>query len=277
MAKMQDLQVVGFGAYDAHLNMALDTHLLSLCEGGEGYGFLRFYVWTKPTLSLGFFENIGDIDTARARRDGVGIVRRPTGGRVVLHGDDLTYAVILPRGRDHDVTRAYRMISECIIEGIGLLGPRLVLEKGSGAKTDVRSKPCFISTSRYEVTYGGRKLVGSAQRVGERAVLQHGSIPLGRSCLAVADYMNCGYPERTSLRRAIEAATCSLYDLLPAAMAAQEVAEALKQGFAGRFELSRAEIRADSLGPEVGILVDELRSTLSTPEGAGTKSLDSIS
>jgi lipoate-protein ligase A len=277
MATMQGLRVVEFGAYDPFLNMALDTHLLAACEADPEWGFLRFYVWTKPALSLGFFENAGAIDAGRARRDGVEIVRRPTGGRVVLHGDDLTYAVVLPRVRDHDVTRAYRLISECIIDGIALLGPQLELERGSPGKTALRHKPCFVSTSRYEITHEGRKLVGSAQRVGDKAVLQHGSIPLGPSYLDVADYMKCGDREKTALRHGMEKATCSLYDLLPTSVPPHEAAEALKQGFRGRFGLEDEEIRADSLGWDVSALADELRNTLTEAENHGTKPLDSIS
>jgi lipoate-protein ligase A len=78
MSYTLNLHVVEFGTLDACLNMALDSHLLDVCEADNRHGFLRFYGWSRPTLSLGFFEDVGVIDCSKARRDGIDIVRRPT-------------------------------------------------------------------------------------------------------------------------------------------------------------------------------------------------------
>jgi lipoate-protein ligase A len=263
---MQTLEVLEFAASDAATNMAVDAHLLRLCEAGARHGFLRFYTWTRPALSLGFFERIETIDSESAERDGVEIIRRPTGGRAVLHGDDLTYAFVIPRQADHNLTSTYRVISECIIGGIALLGPQLDLERGSAGKTDLKHKPCFGSTSRYEVVHRGRKLVGSAQRVGEKAILQHGSIPLGRTYLDVADYIACKESDRARLRAAVEGATCCLNDLVGSAVSPRDAAAALERGFAGRFGLRRAKIAIASLGSGVGDAADTLRSARQDPK-----------
>ncbi|HEC82908.1 MAG TPA: hypothetical protein ENI46_00295, partial [Firmicutes bacterium] len=90
------LHLIDYSVHDAQTNMAIDTWFFRLCEDDPSHGYLRFYGWTRPSLSLGRFEKIDVIDRQRATNDGVEIVRRPTGGRVVLHGDDLTYAVVLP-------------------------------------------------------------------------------------------------------------------------------------------------------------------------------------
>ena len=208
------LETLAFGRYEPDLNMALDLHLFTLSEGGRECGFLRFYTWSTPTLSLGRFEDESVIDMARAREDGVRVVRRPTGGRVVLHCEDLTYAVTTRRGAGPGGLESYRMIAECVARGIARLGIEVRLERSMGVKSEVRRKPCFVSASRYEILHRGRKVAGSAQKAGINAVLQHGSIPLGHGYLRVVDYMACGRSERAKLLRDIDGATCCLSDIL---------------------------------------------------------------
>jgi lipoate-protein ligase A len=246
------LETLAFGAYEAEYNMALDLHLFTLSESGAECGFLRFYTWSEPTLSLGRFEDRDVIDVARAREDGVGLVRRPTGGRVVLHCEDLTYAVAVSRSAGRSPLESYRMISECVASGIARLGIEVRLERSTGVKSEVRRKPCFVSTSRYEVLCRGRKIAGSAQKVGKAAVLQHGSIPLGRGYLRVVDYMASGRDERAKLLRDLTGATCCLHDLMGSRPAPEEVAEALTRGFAGRFELVESRLDPGRLCPALG-------------------------
>jgi lipoate-protein ligase A len=259
------LQLIRFAELDAFENMALDLHLLRLCEDGRGSGFLRFYTWTRPTLSLGHFEETDVIDAARAQSDGVDIVRRPTGGRVVLHGDDLTYAIVLPKGPDTGLTETYRMISECLVRGMSHLGLAVELQRGIAAKTEARRKPCFVSASRYEITYRGRKLVGSAQKVGSASILQHGSIALGPQYLDVALYMACDDVERAVLRRDTQAATCCLHELLPSKPDARTVASALIKGFSEMFVFTGDPREAEVFEEEVAPIAESLKSSISGP------------
>jgi lipoate-protein ligase A len=207
------LRLIEFACLDAYANMALDQHLLDLGEAAAGEGFLRFYTWTRPSLSLGHNEPADVVDQAKARQDGVDIVRRPTGGRVVIHGDDLTYAAVLPARAGKNLSDTYRLISEAIIEGLGSAGLKLELQRGTPGRLRAVQRPCFASVSRYEVTYEGRKVMGSAQRIGRNAILQHGSIPLGRGYLEVVDYMNCSASERQNLMRVLRATTACLNDI----------------------------------------------------------------
>jgi lipoate-protein ligase A len=206
--------------------MALDKRLLDLCETDPGSGFLRFYCWTEPTISLGYLEPGDVIDEAKAAKDGIAVVRRPTGGRAVLHGDDLSYAVVLPKPEGASLTEIYRAISEILAEGLADLGIGVDIERGKVGKSTLRLKPCFASVSRYEIIHRGRKVVGSAQRVGDRAILQHGSIPLGRMYLGIVDYMRGGVdPERA--RREMERVTACINDIAGRSVGASEVADAL--------------------------------------------------
>jgi lipoate-protein ligase A len=268
----QKLETLEFGTYDARYNMALDLHLYTLCENGSNRGFLRFYTWSRPTLSLGHFEDEGVIDMARVLEDGVQVVRRPTGGRVVLHGDDLTYAVIVPGGAGRSMLETYRMISECIVKGLNRLGIEAGLERSTACKSDVTRKPCFVSTSRYEILHGGRKVAGSAQKTGETAVLQHGSIPLGPGYLGVVDYMASGYGDRMTLRSDIDAATTCIYDLLGSCPAPSEVASALALGFAERFDLVERGTHTDVIDREIIDAPQGLEKGVSWPSGVTDKS-----
>ncbi len=238
--KPMHFKLVGYARLEGEVNMDLDRKLLAACEANPEYGFLRFYTWTRPTLSMGRLEPEDAVDKAATERDGVVIVKRPTGGRVVLHGDDLTYTVVVPRPVRSGLQETYNLISEILVDGLSSMGAVLDIERGKTGRSRMVQRPCFASVSRYEVTHAGRKVVGSAQRVGERAVLQHGSIPLGHGYLRVVDYMNVSPGDRERLRDEIEAATSCLEAVLGRRVEPRRVAgiltEAFRQRFGGDFE-----------------------------------------
>ncbi|WP_282032914.1 lipoate--protein ligase family protein [Metabacillus indicus] len=168
-------------------NMALDEVLLEWNSEGNFPPVIRFYGWNPATLSVGYFQKAEkEIDLEAVKRNGLGFVRRPTGGRGVLHDKELTYSVIV--SEDHPempktVTEAYRVISEGILQGFRELGldayfavPRTEEEK-QGLKNP-RSAVCFDAPSWYELVVEGRKVAGSAQTRQKGVILQHGSILL---------------------------------------------------------------------------------------------------
>lgn len=172
--------------------MALDEALLESVIAG-GRPVVRFYTWEPATLSLGVNQSIGEIDHAECARRGFDVVRRLTGGRAVLHQHELTYSVC---ARENDprvsggVIEAYRKISAALVEGLSSLGllvslapyGRAELRAGGveegGEAVAGHSAVCFDAASAYELTSGGKKLVGSAQARRGGALLQHGSILL---------------------------------------------------------------------------------------------------
>ncbi|WP_404443315.1 lipoate--protein ligase family protein [Sutcliffiella horikoshii] len=168
-------------------NMALDEKLLEWHSEGLIPPTIRFYGWNPPTLSVGYFQKAEkEINMERVRGLGLGFVRRPTGGRGVLHDKELTYSVIVTEEHPEmpqSVTEAYRVISEGILEGFKALGldayfaiPRTEEEK-EGLKNP-RSSVCFDAPSWYELVVEGRKVAGSAQTRQKGVILQHGSILL---------------------------------------------------------------------------------------------------
>ena len=173
---------VGSGAY----NMAVDEVLLDDCANRDGGPYLRLFGWNPPTVSLGFGQDIEcELDLEECRWMGVDVVRRPTGGRAVLHWGELTYSVVCATAAGavgEDVGEVYHTIGCCLVRGLRQLGVEAVLERAGAQRHDRQaaeaSRPCFSSISRWEVKCGGRKLVGSAQRRLKKAVLQHGSLLL---------------------------------------------------------------------------------------------------
>ena len=172
---------------DGPTHMALDEALLDSVAADPGSAVLRTYEWSVPTLSLGYFQSIAEAE-ADPRWSSVPIVRRPTGGGALWHDLEVTYAIVLPG--DHPATRPsrslYRAIHQAIADhlrdSLGIAAGRRG-ESESEAEDDPGRRPflCFTDRDPEDIVFRGTKLVGSAQRRRSGAVLQHGSLLLGRS------------------------------------------------------------------------------------------------
>jgi lipoate-protein ligase A len=164
--------------------MAVDEAVLEHCGRGDVPPTLRLYAWNPPCLSLGYAQPLSDADLPRLKKRGWDAVRRLTGGRAILHADELTYAVIAPPEEPllaGSVLESYRRISAALLAALMTLGiPAEALPKPQGAEAvPKQAQPvCFERPSDYEITVHGRKLVGSAQARKKSGILQHGSIPL---------------------------------------------------------------------------------------------------
>lgn len=155
--------------------MALDEALLDRARR-SGEVVLRVYAWSRPTLSLGRHQRAaGHYDAARARALGVDIVRRPTGGRAVLHHRELTYSVTAPVGALGGLVASYACINRLLTAALGALGVDAAPAR-TGVAPPPGTAPCFEQPVAGEIVAGGRKLVGSAQLREGGALLQHGSI-----------------------------------------------------------------------------------------------------
>ncbi len=161
-------------------NMAVDEYLFRSLENEPGT-YLRFYSWARPTVSLGYSQNVDRVlNTAYCRREGIDIVRRITGGKLVLHDREVTYSFSSSDTGTFGttLTESYRMISSGLMRGLEKMGLRPCLADAPPQAYVRGDLPCFSYPARDEIEVEGRKIVGSAQkRVGGR-FLQHGSIPL---------------------------------------------------------------------------------------------------
>ena len=159
---------------DAATNMALDVALMRRARA-TGEATMRVYSWATPALSLGRNQPArGHYDEDRAARDGVEIVRRPTGGRALLHHREVTYSVTAPAG---DSLRAsYARINALLLDALRRLGVHASLAAPVARAAAPSLAPCFEAPANGEIVVGGRKLVGSAQWREDGALLQHGSV-----------------------------------------------------------------------------------------------------
>lgn len=203
------------------VNMALDQALAESAAAGSAPPALRFYRWDPPAVSLGRHQPLADIDQAAVAARGFELVRRPTGGRAILHIDELTYSVAAPTGDPRvagGVMDAYLRLSNALVAGLHTLG-LAAAEKAPAATragADV-SAACFEVPSAYEITAGGRKLMGSAQSRRAGYVLQHGSLPLRGDVARLVDLLVLPEGQAEQLRRDLHARACTLSEALAAA------------------------------------------------------------
>jgi lipoate-protein ligase A len=242
--------------HDGATNMAVDEAILDSVVRGDSPPTLRLYRWEPACLSLGYGQRAADADHARLAEYGWDLVRRMTGGRAILHTDEITYSLALPG--DHplvagSIVESYRRLSAALLAGLeqlGLAAHADKRDKGTAGAQHV-GPVCFEVPSDYEITANGRKLIGSAQvRPQGGGVLQHGSVPLygdvSRICEALA------FPDEAARRearaRVLDRAT-TLEGALGRCVTWDEAAEALAAAFANTFTLDL--IAADLSAAEV--------------------------
>ncbi len=169
------LKILKFKKFNPYLNMAIDES--NLLYGDKEVIILRFFGWDKPSVSIGTFQNISEINLEYLKKENIPLVRRPTGGKGVYHNDELTYSIIIPSTHPIyklDTIESYKVLSEVFIDSLkefNIIG-ELTKKKGS------QDGFCFSSQNYYEISVNGKKIIGSAQRRKKEGILQQGSIPL---------------------------------------------------------------------------------------------------
>src|SRR5579859_2327358 len=163
----------------AVMNMAIDEAVLLHHMRGEAPPTLRVFRWAVPSMSLGRFQSV-EREIARdvCERQGVELVRRPTGGRAVYHRDEFTYSIIISKryGVPSGIVAAYAYLAQGLQAALNLLGVRAELSDERVNKNP--SAACFASSTQADLTSSGFKLIGSAQVWKDDALLQQGSLPL---------------------------------------------------------------------------------------------------
>jgi lipoate-protein ligase A len=187
-------------------NMALDRALLAGRAEGTSPPTLRLYAWERPTLTLGRFQDAGTVDLAEAAARGFDVAFRPTGGRAVLHDDELTYSVVastadgVPRG----VVASYRHFAVALAETFASLG--IPAEVTTSTRGRASTAACYLATTQADLAVGASKLSGSAQVWEGDAVLQHGSFVISRDVAAEAAVTRLDAGDAARLA----AATCTI-------------------------------------------------------------------
>ncbi len=175
--------------------MRLDEQTALAVLAGESAPTLRFFQWQPWAVSLGFHQSENVVDRDACRERGYDTVRRPTGGRAILHAEELTYSIVLPLGECglNSIYDVYQQVSLSLLRGLHLFGVDAEYQRSQPSALRISPVPCFSTSARYEIEWRGRKLVGSAQRHYQsergRVVLQHGSILTGPAHKEIAELL----------------------------------------------------------------------------------------
>jgi len=248
---------------DGPMNMAIDQAIMEAVAEGRVAPTLRFYAWEPPCLSLGYTQPLSEIDRERLAARGWDLVRRMTGGRAILHTDELTYSVALPADNPivtADIVESYRRLSGALVAGLQRLGADPHADKRADGHRGASTGPvCFEVPSHYEITIDGKKLVGSAQVRKFGAVLQHGSLPLGGDITRICDALVYSDDhQREVVRERVRRRAATLEDALHAVIPWEDAVQAMAHSFADTFDL---ELDAETgLTPEEQARAAELRA-----------------
>jgi len=239
--------------------MAIDEAVFRKNIRGESPPTLRFYGWRSPALSIGYFQDYRkEVDDEACRKFGVEVVRRPTGGKAVLHERELTYAVVA--GADTglfppDILKTYLVIGRCLAEGLAGVGIRAEMkEDGRRPPDGALQSACFSFPSRYELLVGDRKICGSAQMRSQGAFLQHGSLLTAFDPLRTCEVM---LPHRRLEEEAdrLRNAVTSVGEQAGPALDEEGLRRALREGFERTLGI---RLRDGMLTPGEQALRDEL-------------------
>ncbi|MBN2036509.1 MAG: hypothetical protein JW768_07175 [Chitinispirillaceae bacterium] len=190
--------------------MAADIFLLERAAA-RGQVSLRFYWWEPPAVSLGSMQDPAAIlDFTAMERAGVTWIKRPTGGRAVLHWNDLTYSIAFPADTPwfgRTIRESYAVISRCLMTGLAHAGINSTIHDSHAEYAATKrnySLPCFIAPNRSEIMANNKKLVGSAQKRTGNAVLQHGSLPIDPCFRLLPQFCRSDPKERLVHMRSLE-------------------------------------------------------------------------
>lgn len=248
------------GANTGSKNMATDVALLKNAR----QPLLRLYTWKPWAISLGYHQNFSDINQQKCDCEGIDIVRRPTGGRAILHAEEITYCVIFPAAhplQEKSVNHVYREISNALLHGLHLFGAETIepVESRSDHKNYGHNVACFSSSVNFEIAAQNRKLIGSAQRRFKEGILQHGSLMVGPAHEKLIEYLAVKTEEIPTLAKQ---GIC-LQQVLGFKPPLQALKKSLISGFEKYFEINFAE---SNLTDQERIQADELTHSFQNGE-----------
>ena len=227
------------GYNSGKFNMDYDMELVERCKQ-EDKIFLRFYGWQPYCVSLGYnqMKNGEHVNYLKCREDKIDVVTMPTGGRAVLHAEELTYSVVLKTTQS--ARNIYSEISFALLAGLKLIDESnewlqkiSAVKENQPASFNGRNSICFATSVKNEINYLGKKLVGSAQRKFGEVILQHGSVLIGEEHKKIIKYLNL----TNDLKKEMDERTICLNEILGREVSYEEVAESLAKGFKEHFKI----------------------------------------
>ncbi len=234
---------VDTGLNTGKYNMDFDLQLVSQSRTNEA--ILRFYKWKPYCISLGANQPFESVNLKKANHAEIDVVKRPTGGRAILHAEELTYSVIHPVTSQISPKILYKEINLALKNGLANYHPelqKLNLENFQphfpSFYKEAKSSLCFAVSAKSEINYKGKKLVGSAQRKIGNVVLQHGSILCGTFHKKLIEYLELSFEERVDVTEEINSTTTELETILGSKIDYEKLTESIKLGFEEIFSIS---------------------------------------
>jgi len=234
---------INSGSNTGKYNMDYDLQLAKNYKDDEI--ILRLYRWNPYCISLGANQSPDSINAKLACQDNIDVVIRPTGGRAVLHAEELTYSVVYPLDFFSSAKDIYCQINRAILKGLKIYDSRLSsfeLENHQPDFSEIYKQEnnavCFAVSAKSEIKYSGKKIVGSAQRKFEKVVLQHGSILCGPFHKKITHYLNVRDEIKEEIKKEIEENTIELGNILNEKIDYSRLSLSLCKGFEEHYNMS---------------------------------------
>lgn len=231
------------GSNTGKYNMDYDLQLVKNYK--DDMAVFRLYRWDPYCISLGANQILSSINSELAYKDNIDIVKRPTGGRAVLHSEELTYSVVYPLNSDPSARNIYYQINLALLKGLKFYDDKLSSfelenQQPSFAKIyrQENNAICFAATAKCEIKFSGKKIVGSAQRKFNKVVLQHGSILCGTFHKRITHYLNLTDEKKEEFDKEIDGNTIELGKILNEEIDYSRLALSLCQGFETHYDMN---------------------------------------
>lgn len=230
------------GSNSGKFNMDLDIQLARSVYKNEV--IFRVYKWKPYCISLGANQNIEEINIEKANLDNIDLVKRPTGGRAILHSEELTYSVIYPIDSNTSAHDLYNQINLGLKKGLIHYSDQLSAIELEHNQPDFKnfykqdkSSICFAVSAKSEINFKNKKLVGSAQRKIGKVILQHGSILCGNFHIRIIDYLKLDDHRKQQIKNEIVQSTIDLESILNEEINYPKLISSLKKGFEDHFSI----------------------------------------
>jgi len=243
--KETDWRLIIDGPYSGAWNMAIDESILIHVAQDVAPSTLRLYSWNPYALSLGHAQSIHDVNMDNIQSLGYDLVRRPTGGRAILHADEITYSVAVSCDNKvitGNVLESYRTISLVLIKALELIG----ISSESKLKNEAdlihsKNAVCFEFPSDYEITWDGKKMIGSAQARKNNGLLQHGAIPLYGDITRIVDTLNIEEERKKEAKQRLSMRATTISEAAGRSITWQAMADVLINSFSIVFGIQLVE------------------------------------
>ncbi len=231
-------------------NMQFDLNLAKNCKPDTAV--LRLYRWNPYCISLGANQSETVINIEKTGKDGIDLVKRPTGGRAILHSEELTYSVVYPIAKNTSAKALYFDINNAISIALKIydktfenLNLELHQPDFRSLYSDNKNSLCFAVAAKNEIKFGNKKLVGSAQRKLNNVILQHGSIICGNYHKKIIDYLLLNLIDKQKMKAEMDENTISIYDVTGSLPDYNRLSDCLINGFEQYFSIKFEEANSN--------------------------------